>query len=308
MFTENIWLPLRVVQLGTLSAEFETLLNSLTTFRNLTTLPIVPKGIKTWQDALMCLHLGFPAIYVSNHGGRVLDGTPTAVEVLMDIRKNAPEVFSRMEVYADGGVRRATDALILLALGAPMFANIWGEGVSKLIDIFSAEMGTSMQLMGVADVAQLNASYHSLQSFRAKIRQLDTSSFWFPYGVADQRTEWWWWSCTFYARYIAPHERHIPPSPAHSREMHGTFCQGCASGISLPPLQERAPQKAQWLQANIHESTIVQAQIAKFKVHMGRAGGDSGGGGGSNGSGSLDSPIGAKVPELAVAPASEKIP
>ncbi|KAJ7231325.1 FMN-dependent alpha-hydroxy acid dehydrogenase [Mycena rebaudengoi] len=143
-------------------------LNSLAAFRNLTTLPIVPKGIKTWQDALTCLHLGFPAIYVSNHGGRVLDGAPTAVEVLMDIRKNAPEVFSRMEVYADGGVRRGNDALILLALGAravglgrpPMFANIWGEaGVSKLIDIFSAEMGTSMQLMGVADVAQLNASY-----------------------------------------------------------------------------------------------------------------------------------------------------
>ncbi|KAJ7273253.1 FMN-dependent dehydrogenase [Mycena rebaudengoi] len=88
-----------------------------------------------------------------HHGGRVLDGAPTAVEVLMDIRKNAPEVFSRMEVYADGGVRRGTDALILLALGAravglgrpPMFANIWGEaGVSKLIDIFSVEMGTNM--------------------------------------------------------------------------------------------------------------------------------------------------------------------
>jgi isopentenyl diphosphate isomerase/L-lactate dehydrogenase-like FMN-dependent dehydrogenase len=93
-------------------------LNSLAAFRNLTDLPIVPKGIKTWQDALTCLHLGFPAIYVSNHGGRVLDGVPTSVEILLDIRKNAPEVFAGMEVYADGGVRRGTDALILLALGA----------------------------------------------------------------------------------------------------------------------------------------------------------------------------------------------
>ncbi|KAJ7866657.1 FMN-dependent alpha-hydroxy acid dehydrogenase [Mycena leptocephala] len=105
-------------------------LNSLAAFRNLTTLPI---------DALTCLHLGFPAIYVSNHGGRVLDGAPTSVEILMDIRKNAPEVFDGMEVYADGGVRRGTDAIILLALGAravglgrpPMFANIWGEAGSR---------------------------------------------------------------------------------------------------------------------------------------------------------------------------------
>ncbi|KAJ7686173.1 FMN-dependent alpha-hydroxy acid dehydrogenase [Mycena rosella] len=150
------------------SANFD--LNSLAAFRNLTTLPIVPKGIKTWQDAKTCLELGFPAIYVSNHGGRVLDGVPTAVEILMDIRKNAPEVFAGMEVYADGGVRRGTDALILLALGAravglgrpPMFANIWGEeGVSRLISLFAQEMATSMQLMGVADVSQLNTSYHS---------------------------------------------------------------------------------------------------------------------------------------------------
>ncbi|KAK7046533.1 FMN-dependent alpha-hydroxy acid dehydrogenase [Favolaschia claudopus] len=143
-------------------------LKSLAAFRNLTTLPIVPKGIKTWQDALECLHLGFPAVYISNHGGRVLDGVPTAVEILMDIRKHAPEVFAGMEVYADGGVRRGTDALILLALGAravglgrsPMFANIWGEaGVSRMIDLFSQEMKTSMQLMGVSDVRQLNTSY-----------------------------------------------------------------------------------------------------------------------------------------------------
>ncbi|KAJ7209784.1 FMN-dependent alpha-hydroxy acid dehydrogenase [Mycena pura] len=143
-------------------------LNALAAFRNLTTLPIVPKGIKTWQDALTCLKLGFPAIYVSNHGGRILDGAPTSVEILMDIRKNAAEVFNGMEVYADGGVRRGTDAIILLALGAravglgrpPMFANIWGEaGVMRMIDLFAQEMYTSMQLMGVSNVNQLNTSY-----------------------------------------------------------------------------------------------------------------------------------------------------
>nr|GAT56302.1 FMN-dependent alpha-hydroxy acid dehydrogenase [Mycena chlorophos] len=143
-------------------------LQSLAAFRNLTTLPIVPKGIKTWQDARTCMELGFPAIYVSNHGGRVLDGAPTSVEVLMDIRQNAPEVFDNMEVYADGGVRRGTDAIILLALGAravglgrpAMFANIWGEpGVSRMISLFAQEFYTSLQLMGVSDVHALNTSY-----------------------------------------------------------------------------------------------------------------------------------------------------
>jgi isopentenyl diphosphate isomerase/L-lactate dehydrogenase-like FMN-dependent dehydrogenase len=84
----------------------------------MTSLPIVPKGIKTAADAQKCLDLGFPAIYVSNHGGRTLDGAPTAVEILLDIRRNAPEVFEKMEVYADGGVRRATHVITLLALGA----------------------------------------------------------------------------------------------------------------------------------------------------------------------------------------------
>ncbi|KAJ7072181.1 FMN-dependent alpha-hydroxy acid dehydrogenase [Mycena amicta] len=145
-------------------------LQSLAALRKLTTLAIVPKGIKTWQDARACLDLGFQAIYISNHGGRVLDGAPTSVEILLDIRKNAPEVFQKMEVLVDGGVRRGTDALILLSLGAvavglgrsPMYANCYGEaGVSRMIDLFAQELYTSMQLMGVSNVNQLNTTYVS---------------------------------------------------------------------------------------------------------------------------------------------------
>ncbi|EIN05302.1 FMN-dependent alpha-hydroxy acid dehydrogenase [Punctularia strigosozonata HHB-11173 SS5] len=148
------------------SATFD--LESLAALRNLTSLPLVPKGVKTAADAKKCLDLGFPAVYISNHGGRVLDGAPTAVEILLDIRKNYPEVFERMEVYADGGVRRGTDVMILLALGAravglgrsPMFANIWGEeGVTHMIDLLKTELSTSMQLMGASDVTALNSSY-----------------------------------------------------------------------------------------------------------------------------------------------------
>ncbi|KAG7445024.1 FMN-dependent alpha-hydroxy acid dehydrogenase [Guyanagaster necrorhizus] len=148
------------------SATFD--LASLAEIRNLTSLPIVPKGIKTAADAQTCLDLGFPAIYVSNHGGRTLDGAPTAVEILLDIRRNAPEVFERMEVYADGGVRRGNHVITLLALGAravglgrsPIFANIWGEeGVSRMIEMLQTEFETTMQLMGESKVANINSSY-----------------------------------------------------------------------------------------------------------------------------------------------------
>ncbi|KAK0188642.1 FMN-dependent alpha-hydroxy acid dehydrogenase [Armillaria mellea] len=148
------------------SAAFD--LASLSEMRTLTSLPIVPKGIKTAADALTCLELGFPAIYVSNHGGRTLDGAPTAVEILLDIRRNAPEVFERMEVYADGGVRRGNHVITLLALGAravglgrsPIYANIWGEeGVSRMIEMLQTELETTMQLMGESKVYNINSSY-----------------------------------------------------------------------------------------------------------------------------------------------------
>lgn len=148
------------------SASFD--LASMAAFRNLTSLPIVPKGVKTWQDAKKCLELGFPAVYISNHGGRIVDTAPTAVEILLDIRKNAPEVFEGMEVYADGGVRHGTDVIKLLALGAravglgrsPVFANVYGDaGVDRMIDLLSTELATTMALIGANTPDELNDDY-----------------------------------------------------------------------------------------------------------------------------------------------------
>jgi isopentenyl diphosphate isomerase/L-lactate dehydrogenase-like FMN-dependent dehydrogenase len=140
----------------------------LAEFRNLTTLPVVPKGVKTASDAKTCLELGFPAIYVSNHGGRTLDSAPTAVEILLDIRRHAPEVFEKMEVYADGGVRRGNHVITLLALGAravglgrsAMYSNIYGDdGVSKMIEMLKTELATTMQLMGESHASKIDPSY-----------------------------------------------------------------------------------------------------------------------------------------------------
>lgn len=148
----------------------ETLdLAAFAALQNQTSLIIIPKGISNWQDVALVHSLGFPACYISNHGGRLIDGQQTAAEVLLDVRKNAPEALDdgKMEIYADGGVRHGSDILKLLALGAravglgrsPMFANIWGEeGVDKLISILTIELRTEMKLVGVTSLAEINST------------------------------------------------------------------------------------------------------------------------------------------------------
>lgn len=136
-------------------------LEALAQLQSMTTLPIIPKGVKTAHDVKLVATLGLPAVYISNHGGRVVDGAPTAVEILLDVHRLYPEVFGQIEIYCDGGVRRATHVLTLLALGCravglgrpAMFANVYGEaGVTKMIDILTLEMTTTMALMGMSDI------------------------------------------------------------------------------------------------------------------------------------------------------------
>lgn len=86
-------------------------------YKNATSLPIVLKGIQNVQDARLAVTHGVPAIILSNHGGRNLDGSPSSLEIALDIYNNDPDIFNQIEVLADGGVRYGTDALRLLALG-----------------------------------------------------------------------------------------------------------------------------------------------------------------------------------------------
>jgi L-lactate dehydrogenase (cytochrome) len=85
-----------------------------------TDLPIVLKGIQTHEDAyLASLHTPqVKAIILSNHGGRALDTAPPAVHTLLEVRKYCPEVFDRVEVWVDGGIKRGTDVVKALCLGA----------------------------------------------------------------------------------------------------------------------------------------------------------------------------------------------
>jgi L-lactate dehydrogenase (cytochrome) len=80
--------------------------------------PLCLKGLATAEDVKHAAGLGFTSLYLSNHGGRQLDGAPSGLHVLMEIRRFYPDLLWRCEILLDGGVRRGTDVLKALALGA----------------------------------------------------------------------------------------------------------------------------------------------------------------------------------------------
>ena len=130
-----------------------------------TRLPFIVKGVMTVDEAEAAVAAGAAAIVVSNHGGRVLDFTPGAAEVLPAI---AARVKGKVIIFADGGVRSGADVLKLLALGAdavlvgrPMVVAAFGggrEGVALVLNQLKNELLQAMLLTGTADVKQVSAS------------------------------------------------------------------------------------------------------------------------------------------------------
>ncbi|KAH8173263.1 FMN-dependent dehydrogenase domain-containing protein [Sarocladium implicatum] len=134
---------------------------------NMTDLPIIVKGISTYEDAVLAVENKVPAIILSNHGGRQLDSTQTSLETALEIHNEAPDVFKQIEVYADGGVRYGTDALKLLALGVRavgmgrpfMLANVFGvEGVQKVVSIMKNEIAVNAGNLGLGDLKDITAN------------------------------------------------------------------------------------------------------------------------------------------------------
>jgi 4-hydroxymandelate oxidase len=133
--------------------------------RSLTKLPILLKGILRPDDAELAVEHGAAGIIVSNHGGRQLDGVPASIEALPAI---VEAVEGRVEVYMDGGVRRGTDVLKALALGARAVLVgrpiLWGlavdgaAGAQHVLELLRDELERAMVLAGCADVASIDAS------------------------------------------------------------------------------------------------------------------------------------------------------
>lgn len=122
------------------------------------------KGVQSAADAKLALDYGLQGVVVSNHGGRGLDSSPPAVVTLLECHRFAPEIFGKLEVWVDGGVRRGTDILKLLCLGAnavgigraALYAVNYGpEGVEHLIEILKDELETSMRLVGATQIEHI---------------------------------------------------------------------------------------------------------------------------------------------------------
>jgi 4-hydroxymandelate oxidase len=130
--------------------------------RSITKLPIVIKGLVRPDDARRAIDAGGSAIVVSNHGGRQLDTSPATAEVLAPI---ASAVGGAIEVYVDGGIRRGTDVVKALALGARAVLVgrpiLWGlaaggaRGATAALAILRREFDLAMALCGCPSVAMI---------------------------------------------------------------------------------------------------------------------------------------------------------
>jgi isopentenyl diphosphate isomerase/L-lactate dehydrogenase-like FMN-dependent dehydrogenase len=133
--------------------------------RKLVTVPIIAKGVLTAEDASLCLKYGLDAVYVSNHGGRSLDYAPSTLEVLPEI-VNA--VNGRAPILFDSGIRRGSDILKALALGATAVClgriPRWGlgaygaPGVKRILEILQAELVQAMAATGQTSLSAINRS------------------------------------------------------------------------------------------------------------------------------------------------------
>ncbi|TDZ74212.1 Cytochrome b2 [Colletotrichum trifolii] len=131
-------------------------------------LPVILKGVQTWMDAERAVDAGVEAIVLSNHGGRSLDTSPATIMVLLELQKNCPHVFDKVEVYVDGGISRGTDIFKALCLGAKAVGvgrgllyglNYGAEGVARYIEILRDELETTMKMCGVTSLDQVHPGF-----------------------------------------------------------------------------------------------------------------------------------------------------
>jgi isopentenyl diphosphate isomerase/L-lactate dehydrogenase-like FMN-dependent dehydrogenase len=138
---------------------------------NHTKKPIILKGLQTHEDAFLASqHVPqVKGIILSNHGGRAMDTAPPSLHTLLEIRKYCPEVLDKLDVVVDGGIKRGTDVVKALCLGAKAVgigrAALFGlgaggiEGVERVLEILRDETATAMRLLGVEKVEDLGARH-----------------------------------------------------------------------------------------------------------------------------------------------------
>jgi len=129
-------------------------------------LPVLVKGIHAAADARLAVEHGAAGVIVSNHGGRQLDNVPASIDMLEPV---AQEVADEVEVFVDGGVRRGTDVLVALALGARAVLVgrpvLWGlacdgeAGVRWVLETLRAELELALTLLGAPSPADVTRAH-----------------------------------------------------------------------------------------------------------------------------------------------------
>jgi L-lactate dehydrogenase (cytochrome) len=148
-------------------------------FLSVTKMPIILKGVQCVEDVLRAVEVGVHGVVLSNHGGRQLDFARSGIEVLAEVmpilRERGWE--NKIEIYIDGGIRRATDILKALCLGAKgvgigrpfLFAmSSYGlDGVDRAMQLLKDEMEMNMRLIGAAKLSDLNPSMLDVRGLQA---------------------------------------------------------------------------------------------------------------------------------------------
>jgi isopentenyl diphosphate isomerase/L-lactate dehydrogenase-like FMN-dependent dehydrogenase len=163
--------PMKLLDVAAALAESTVTWSDLTWIRKTWPGPIIIKGILTPDDARRSVDEGAAAIVVSNHGGRQLDCVPAPLRVLSEI---ARAVGGQTEILMDGGIRRGSDIIKAICLGARAVlcgrAYAYGlaaageAGVNRAIEILRADLDRTMRLLGCASAADLDRSYVNVPS------------------------------------------------------------------------------------------------------------------------------------------------
>jgi 4-hydroxymandelate oxidase len=133
--------------------------------RSITKLPVVLKGVMNADDAVRGVAIGASGIIVSNHGGRNLDTLPATIEALPEV---VAKIGGRVPILVDGGIRRGTDVLKAIGLGASAVligrAYLYGlavggaDGVARVVNILRRELEMAMALTGRTSIQAIDAS------------------------------------------------------------------------------------------------------------------------------------------------------
>lgn len=140
-------------------------------FQSITKMPIVLKGVQRIEDVLLAIKYGVAGVVLSNHGGRQLDFARSGIEVLSEVMPELRRLGleNAIEIYVDGGIRRATDIIKALCLGAKgvgigrpfLYAmSAYGvDGVERAMQLLKDEMEMNMRLIGCTSVDQLGPEF-----------------------------------------------------------------------------------------------------------------------------------------------------